>query len=66
MPDGDDTRYDPRRRIVRWHREPLDEQREGKIQGRFFNASRNPVTDDEVEQDAAFMYSKYFDGEVGN
>lgn len=66
MPHGNDTRDHSKRRPTRWLREPLDEQREGKIKGRFFNASKNPITDDEVEQSAAFMYNQYFDGEVGN
>ena len=67
MAGGDDTRYHPRRRIIRGHsnRDPFEAQGEGKIKEQFFNASRNPPTDDEY-QDAAFMYSQYFDGKVGN
>ena len=66
MSRGTPEEYNPRRRPTRWLREPLDEQRQGKVKGRFFNANRNPITENEDIHDAAFMYKQYFDGEVGN
>jgi hypothetical protein len=68
MAGGDDTRNHPRRRIIRGHsnRDPFEAQGKGKVQGRFFNANRNPITENEDIHDAAFMYKQYFDGEVGN
>ena len=67
MARGKREEFNPKRRVIRGHsnRDPFEVQGEGKIKEQFFNASRNPPTDDEY-QDAAFMYSQYFDGKVGN
>ena len=60
MPDGDDTRYHPRRRIIRVYRDPLEEQREGKITGKSYNTVRSFIEEeDKLSQDYVSNY--YYD-----
>ena len=65
MPNGDDTRNHPRRRIIRVYRDPLEEQREGRIKGK----SYGPVVSRSEEEDklnVAYVYSQYFNAEGDN
>lgn len=60
MPDGDDTRYHPRRRIIRVYRDPLEEQRESKITGKSYNTVRSFTEEaDKLSQDYVSNY--YYD-----
>lgn len=60
MPDGDDTRYHPRRRIIRVYRDPLEEQREGKIKGKSYNTVRS-LTEEEDTLSQDYVSNYYYD-----
>ena len=58
MPDGDDTRYHPRRRIIRVYRDPLEEQRESKITGKSYNTVRSFT--EEADKLSQYYVSNYY------
>lgn len=60
MAGGDDTRYHPRRRIVRVYRDPLEEQRETKIIGKTYNTVRS-FTEEEDKLNEDYISNYYYD-----
>jgi len=66
MADGEDTRYHPKRRIVRIIRDPFEEQRQYNSQSRSYGPVRSRSEEQRREIDAAYLYNQYFDGESDN
>jgi len=66
MAGGDDTRYHPKRRIVRIIRDPLEEQRQDGSKSKAYGPVRSRSEELQREIDAAYLYNRYFDGEIDN
>lgn len=65
MSGGDDTRYHPKRRIVRVFRDPLEEQRQYDSQSRFYGPVRSR-SEEEDKLNASFLYNQYINAESDN